>query len=44
MNEQFRKEFSQIFNSHFDSDALLKPTNGYFVVDGNEARISFTHI
>lgn len=29
--------------SHFDSDALLKLTNVYFVVAGNEAQSSFTH-
>lgn len=42
MNEQFRKKFSQTFKSHFDSDALLKLTDVYFVIAGNEARISFT--
>lgn len=35
MNEQFRKEFSQIFKSRFDSNALLMLTNIYFVVAGN---------
>lgn len=37
MNEQFRKDVSKIFKSHFVSNVLLKLTNVYFFVAGNAA-------
>lgn len=38
MNRQFKKDVSQIFNSHFLGNVLLKLTNVYFVVAGNAAQ------